>query len=379
MQHKLFGRYALGESASALLLGGPAFLLLSIFLALPFVRAIQLSFTNQFLVQPRNQPAQNVGFDNYDRLLSFSLIQLDPQLDPETGDWQRDRRGDVVFRWRPRTPPAGYENLVGFNILYTFKAPDLPLVPESVAGRYHALMAKDPLFWRALFNNFYFALFVVPIQSAFALGLALLVDQKLRGMTLYRTIYFSPVVTAMAVISVLWIFLYNPDRGLINRLLETLSFGGLGPFRWINDPHEAMPAIMLMSIWQGAGFQMVIFLAGLQNIPEDLYEASGIDGAGTLAKFRFITLPMLRNSIVFVAITTTILAFRLFTQVEVMTGGGPENATMTVIWYAIEQGWRTGQGNVGYASAISVIFVSIVLIISILQRGIIRSYNVLER
>jgi multiple sugar transport system permease protein len=181
--------------------------------------------------------------------------------------------------------------------------------------------------------------------------------------------YFSPVVTAMVIIAVVWSFLYNPQFGLINQMLSVFR---IGPFQWLQDSSSAMPAIIIMSIWQGVGFQMVIFLAGLQDIPEDLYEASGIDGAGPAQKFRFVTLPMLRNTLIFVVLTTTILAFRLFDQVNVMTpDGGPGGSTATMVWYAIRTGWR--QSQIGFASAISVVFVAIVLLVSLAQRRLVRS------
>jgi len=239
------------------------------------------------------------------------------------------------------------------------------------------MIAKDPLFWQGLMNNFYFALVVVPIQTGLALLLAILVNQKLPFKNVFRTIYFSPVVTAMVIIAVVWKFLYNPDFGLINEMIQFVTFGQVDGYEWLRSPDMAMPAIMIMSIWQGVGFQMIIFLAGLQDIPESLYEASSIDGASIWQKFRFITLPMLRNTMIFVVLTTTILSFRLFDQVNVMTpDGGPEESTATMIWYAIRRGWT--QNEVGYASAISVVFVGIVLIVSLIQRSVVRSDSAMD-
>ncbi|MGA9533316.1 MAG: sugar ABC transporter permease, partial [Anaerolineales bacterium] len=196
--------------------------------------------------------------------------------------------------------------------------------------------------------------------------LAILVNQKLRGMNIFRTIYFSPVVVTMVVVSVIWFFLYNPGEGLINEFIQTVSFGRLGPYNWLQDTSLAMPAIMVLSIWQGVGFQMVIYLAGLQEIPGALYEAAEVDGATRWQQFRHITLPQLRNTTIFVVLATTILAFRLFTQVEVMTQGGPQNSTMTTIVHVVHQGW--GSLKVGYASAMTFVFFVIVLAISLLQR-----------
>jgi multiple sugar transport system permease protein len=218
---------------------------------------------------------------------------------------------------------------------------------------------------RGLLNNFYFAIVVVPLQTGLALFLALLVNQKLKGMNVFRTIYFSPVVTTMVVVAIIWTFLYNPD-GLINAVIETVTFGALGPFNWLQNTKLVFPAIMVLSIWQGAGFQMVIFLAGLQDIPDYLYEAAEVDGANTLQQFFFITLPQLRNTTIFVVVNTTILAFKLFTQVEVMTQGGPQNASMTTVVHLVQEGW--GNLRVGYAAAISIVFFLVVLGVSIIQR-----------
>jgi multiple sugar transport system permease protein len=176
----------------------------------------------------------------------------------------------------------------------------------------------------------------------------------------FRTIYFSPIVTPLVVVAVVWSFLYNPGQGLINEFIRAISFGHLGSYNWLSNPELALPAIMLLSIWQGVGFQMVVYLAGLQGIPESLYEAARVDGAGRWHQFWHITLPQLRNTIIFVLIATTILSFKLYTQVEVMTQGGPENATATVVWYIVHQSIHNVR--IGYASAIAVVFFLILLI-----------------
>lgn len=242
-----------------------------------------------------------------------------------------------------------------------------PRLPTAFVGlrNFHRIL-QDPVFLRALTNNFVFAAVVVPVQSALALGMAMLVNQKIRGTNLFRTIYFSPVVTTMVVVSAIWFLLYNPSHGFINQFLHTLTFGLTGNIDWLQNPRTALPAIMIMSIWQGAGFQMVIFLAGLQDIPQTLYEAARIDGANRWKSFLNITLPGLRNTTVFVVISTSILAFRLYDQVKVMTQGGPQNATQTVVFQIERVGF--GQLKVGYASALTVVFFLIVLVITLLQR-----------
>jgi multiple sugar transport system permease protein len=241
-----------------------------------------------------------------------------------------------------------------------------PNVPTQFVGlRNYLRLLEDEAFLRGLLNNFYFAAVVVPLQTGLALFLAILVNQKLKGMNIFRTIYFSPVVTTMVVVAIVWTFLYNPE-GLINSVIQAITFGNLGPFNWLQNTKLVFPAIMVLSIWQGAGFQMVIFLAGLQDIPEYLYEAAEVDGANIIQQFRHITLPQLRNTTIFVVVSTTILAFKLFTQVEVMTQGGPQNASMTTVVHLVHQGWQNLR--VGYAAAISIVFFLIVLGVSLLQR-----------
>ena len=359
------------EFRMALLMGGPAFLLLLLFMIWPFIRGIELSRTNQRF---DGSEASSVGWENYERILGVGITSLPPVPDtfpdgrPSVGWYEND--GNVEWRWRTRAVDDLNEIQDGLERWRDYEILDIVRIGDNN----YALMTRDPTFWRALRNNFMFAAFVVPIQTALALFLAILINQKLPYVNVFRTMYFSPVVTAMVIIAVVWSFLYNPQFGLIN---EMIGVFGLGPYDWLQDSQSALPAIVIMSIWQGVGFQMIIFLAGLQDIPEDLYEAAGIDGASIWQKFRFVTLPMLRNTLIFVVLTTTILAFRLFDQVNVMTpDGGPAESTATMVWYAIRRGWS--QGEIGYATAISVVFVLIVLAISLVQRVVVRSESALD-
>jgi multiple sugar transport system permease protein len=247
------------------------------------------------------------------------------------------------------------------------------LPTEYIGGENYLRLWEDDSFWAALGNNLRFVAVVVPLQTTLALGLALLVNQKLRGSQLFRTIYFMPVATTMSVVAVIWSLLYSPDQGVINRLVGVLSFGAIGPQDWLRDPTLVMPAVMLLSIWQGVGFQMLVFLAGLQAIPVDLYEAATLEGARAWQQFRWITLPMLRNTTIFVLVTTTIYAFQLFTQVQIIASSGaaaPVDSFRTLVMLMVHEGLRNG--SVGYASALSVVFFGIVLAISMIQRLIIR-------
>ena len=227
----------------------------------------------------------------------------------------------------------------------------------------------DSVFWASLRNTVYFAVVVVPVQAGLALILALLVNAKVRGTNFFRTVYFAPVVTSMVVISLLWRFIYQPD-GLLNHLISAVSFGHWQGTDWLNNPDTAMPAIMVMSIWQAVGFHMIVWLAGLQTIPRDLYEAAALDGASRWKTFANITWPGLRATRTFILITITIAAFSLFTQISVMTQGGPLDSTTTVVFMAVRTGYE--QQSTGYAAAVSLVFFVLVLAVSGVQRFLTR-------
>ncbi len=229
---------------------------------------------------------------------------------------------------------------------------------------------SSPEFWRALVNNLVFVAVVVPVQTALALLLAILVNRKLRGWLVFRVVYFMPVVVVMAAAAVVWSLLYNP-RGLIDAVLDIVTFGSFHP-DWLNSTSWALVAIMIVSIWQGVGFQMVILLAALQDVPGTLYEAAELDGAGAWNQFRYVTLPGIRNGLIFVLTVTTILAFRLFDQVWIMpqTPGGPLDATRTMMLQLVETGY--GRQAIGLGSAVAVVFFLIVLVVTVVQRRFIR-------
>jgi len=182
-------------------------------------------------------------------------------------------------------------------------------------------------------------------------------------------VYFVPVITSMVVISLLWRFLYHPD-GLLNQMIETVTFGHWHGTDWLGNTTTAMPAIMVMSIWQGVGFHMIIWLAGLQTIPAELYEAAALDGASGWSLFRNITWPSLRATRTFILITITIAALSLFTQISVMTQGGPLDSTTSVVFMAVRTGYE--QQATGYAAAVSLVYFVLVLAVSGIQRFLTR-------
>jgi multiple sugar transport system permease protein len=259
--------------------------------------------------------------------------------------------------------------LAAIGLSFTNERLASPLPTRFIGFDNYITTLTSPSFRQALGNNIWFTAIVVPLQTAFALGLAMLVNQKLRGVRVYRAIYFSPVVMVMTVAATVWLLMYSPDRGLLNGFLSLVSFGTLQS-DWLQSETMALPSIMIMSIWQGVGFQMIIILAGLQEIPEDLYEAAAIDGATPWQRFVSITIPQLRNTLLFVATVTMILSFRLFDQVWVMTRGAPLGNTNTMMLEMVNVGFE--QQQIARGSAIAVIFFVIVLTLTIIQRRFIK-------
>jgi len=246
-----------------------------------------------------------------------------------------------------------------------------PLAVSFVGLEQFRRILDDPLFLRALFNNALFAAVVVPVQTALALGLALLLNRRLRGIGVYRTLFFLPVVYPLSLVAVVWVLIFAPGPdGMLNALLHSLTLGAWTPHDFLHDPAWALPAIMLTSIWQGAGFQMVILLAGLQAIPRDLYEAAASDGASAWRRFIHVTLPQLRNPLIFVVLVTSILAFRLFDQVQIMTRGGPLGATTTAMYEAVQAAFVRQQ--VARGAAMTVVLFLVVLALALLQRRLLR-------
>jgi multiple sugar transport system permease protein len=232
------------------------------------------------------------------------------------------------------------------------------LEPARWAGywNYEDLLYDD-LFWRAVRNTAVFTLWSMPIGICLSLLLAMLINTRLPGAAVYRTIFYIPVVAPLIAVALVWILFYDTSNGFFNFVLRQF---GISPVQWLTSEATAMPAIIAMSVWKGLGFNMVIFLAALQAIPRELYEAASLDGANRPRQFWEITLPMLTPATVYVVITSLISSFQVFAQVYVMTNGGPNNSTITVVHYI----YRTAFQNLdfGYASAMAmVMFLLLVL------------------
>ncbi len=225
---------------------------------------------------------------------------------------------------------------------------------------------KNPKFLKSIANTFYFAAVQIPLDLVFSLFFAFLLDKKIRGLRFFRAIYFAPVVTSMVAVSAIWLWFYDPQFGLFNYIFKQL---GLSPLKWLYDPNWAMPAIVIMSVWKGLGYNIVIFLAGLQNIPESYYEAADIDGANNWEKFKHITLPLLSPVTYFVILISIINSFKVFTQISVMTPrGGPLYSTGVMVFYIYQQAFEGYK--IGRASAAAMILFLGVLAITFVQRRI---------
>ena len=347
------------EAITGWLMAAPVIILLLVFLIIPFLFAFYFSFTNQRLVSPN--PTEVVGLSNFRNLLNVRFFTVSPELD-EGGQIQRDENGEIVYpslRGYTRNNPE-YPHLDGLREWTSWQR----------GNNRTYLLASDVVFMKALFNTLIFVIVVAPLQGGVALLLALLINQPLRGINVFRTIYFMPVVISMVVIALLWRFIYDGSNGLLNTMLGAVTSGAFQPVDWLGNPNTALGALIGMSVWQGVGFHMVVWLSGLQTIPTVLYEAASTEGANTSQKFRFITWPGLRNTAILVLIVITIQAFGLFTQVNVMTRGGPLDATQSIVFQAYERGFE--KQDIAGGSAISVILFLMVLTISIVQRYLTR-------
>lgn len=221
---------------------------------------------------------------------------------------------------------------------------------------------QDKEFGNSLLVTFKLAIFIVPVQTFIALAMATFVNEKIRGIKVFRTIYFIPAITSFVAVAIMWKQMYNPSFGLVNTLLGAI---GLGPYQYLSSPDQAVLAMGITCIWKSWGYFMVIFISGLQEIPGDIYEASRIDGANSLQKFFYITVPMLKKTTVFVLIITTMDAIKLFIPAFTMTSGGPNGATDTAVHHIWRQAFRLEQ--VGPATAMSTILFVIIVVITILQ------------
>jgi multiple sugar transport system permease protein len=261
--------------------------------------------------------------------------------------------------------PVAASLLLSFTDFDIYAIAD-PANVRLVGLRNYSELIASPMFRTALGNTLYFVVVGGPLTVAVSLGAALLVNARLvRFKSLFRTLYFAPFVTTLVAVAIVWRYIYHPEYGLLNYALGVV---GVGPVDWLGDPRWAMPAIILLAVWKNFGYHMLIFIAGLQAIPEELYEAAYLDGAGPWRRFRHVTLPMLGPTLAFVGLITMIGFFQLFAEPYVMTQGGPLRSTTSLVLLMYEEGFRWWR--MGYAAAVAFVLFLVILAVMLAQRRI---------
>lgn len=256
------------------------------------------------------------------------------------------------------------------SLYFSLSEYDILNPPKWTGLDNYTKLAHDPVFWKALWNTVYFTILFVPLQTILALILAVALNQKLKALKLFRLAHFLPVISSWTVILYVADAIFNPRFGFANALLLKL---GLDPQKWLQDAHLVIPLLVLIAVWKGIGYIMVIYLAGLQNVPSEVYEAAEIDGAGTFRKFLNITMPLISGTTFLVLIMSTISTFQAFEQIYVMTGGamdassagGPNKASLVLMIYLYQEGFSFLR--MGYASAIAWVLFVILFLLTVIQ------------
>lgn len=253
---------------------------------------------------------------------------------------------------------------VGFAFYISFHEWNIIRPEKPFVGLDNYLrLIQDTRFHRAVLNTLIF-LVGIPLNLSFALGVALLLNTKVRGQAIYRTLFYLPVVTPLVVSAIIWKWVYQGDYGLLNYYLLKLGIIGEKIF-WLADPNWALPALIIMGIWTGMGAPMVIYLAGLQSIPEEMYDAAKVDGANAWQRLLYITIPLLRPTTFFLVVTAVIGTFQIFTEVYIMTNGGPLNRTTTIGYYLYTNAFR--ELDMGYATAMAFVLFGMIFVFTLLQ------------
>ncbi|WP_344785371.1 sugar ABC transporter permease [Microbacterium kribbense] len=254
---------------------------------------------------------------------------------------------------------AGYLSLTSYNLISAAK---------WVGFDNYVALATDPAFWNAFWNTILYALVVTPVTVVLALAFAVMLNRAFFGRTFARTAIFLPFIVSLGIIAIAWSFLLDPNIGLLSYWLSRI--GIVTEQGWLTDPHLAMPAVMMVGVWKNVGFYMVIYLAGLQSIPTELYEAARLDGTSAGQRFRHVTLPLLSNQTLLVSVLALIATLQAFDQIYVMTHGGPYFKTETLVMLIYRKGFQELQ--FGYASAISFVLLLFVFVLSMVQYGFLR-------
>ena len=254
--------------------------------------------------------------------------------------------------------------LQAFYLSFTRYEYDLTQPPQWVGFANFLRLWNDKVFWQTLGNTLLYLVGVVPILVVAPLFLAILVNQKLRGMHWFRAAYYTPVIISMVVAGIAWRWLYA-QNGLLNQFLKQLGILSTGGIPWLTSPKFALFSVMAVTVWKGLGYYMVIYLAGLQSIPDELYEAAAIDGSDGMRKHWDITVPLMRPYLVLVAVISAISATKVFEEIYIMTQGGPRNSSKTIVYYLYEQGFR--ELEMSYACTIGLVLFLAILVLSILN------------
>jgi multiple sugar transport system permease protein len=279
------------------------------------------------------------------------------------------RRREAITGWLFVMPALlGFAVFTFGSILYSFYLSltkwELLTSPEFIGLRNYVKLFSDPKFFKFTGNTLYFVVWLVPLVLVISMALAILINRKTKLLTnIYRSSLFLPCITSTVAISLVWMWILNPDTGIINNILRV--FGVTDPPRWLESTVWAKPALIVMRVWQMSGYYMIMFLAGLQVIPENLYEAAEVDGATRWQKTVKITIPMLTNTTFVVAVMLVIEAFNIFEAIFVMTEGGPIGSTTTLMYYIYDLGFK--RYNMGYASAVAWVFFAMILVVTLIQ------------
>lgn len=252
--------------------------------------------------------------------------------------------------------------LQAFYLSFTRYEYDITQAPEWIGLANFQRLIADKIFWQTLRNTLVYLLGVVPILVILPLGLAILVNQKLKGISWFRAAYYTPVIISMVVAGLAWKWLYA-ENGLLNQILKLIGLNEGIP--WLTSPKLALFSVMIVTIWKGLGYYMVIYLAGLQSIPNELYEAAAIDGSDGLKKHWDITVPLMKPYLFLVAVISAISATKVFEEVYIMTQGGPRNSSKTVVYYLYDQAFRNLE--ISYACTIGLVLFLIILSLSIVR------------
>ncbi|EYR63398.1 sugar ABC transporter permease [Actinotalea ferrariae CF5-4] len=345
------------EARTAAVFLAPFLLLFVAFILYPVLQAVAMSLFDWDLL---TQSATDFGLDNYVRMLGGTGLtwSLTSML-----SWRLVLLAVVVT-----LALAARRGRLGARTAAVTAAPLLLLVLALGIHPGPGGQWNDPRFWAALRHTVEFTVVATPLLVVGGLAMALLVNRKGRSSAFYRTAFFLPYVLPVSVVTLIWIYLLNPDRGLVAWLTERL---GLGAVDYLNEPTTALPAVILTTVWWTVGFTMILFLAGLQDIEPSLYEAASLDGAGRWDSFLHITVPGLKRVTVLVVVSQVIASFQIFGQVYLMTRGGPGDSSLVLIQHVYESGIR--DSALGYASALSLVLLVVILVVSLAQLKLLRS------